>query len=373
VRHLVLAALVVTIACGPGQAQPPASPTSEAATPSAPASSLVFGALEADGTANPEQWNAVAIAGLDGHARAKTSFAQMPVPNVGCISAVLPSSAHVAAGKVYFADGTGVVRSLSVGGQITEVTSFPFKGPQQMLSFAVSPDGARLMGAVFTLPSKPNLACGGAAATSGYSLDVYWASAGGPSNLFYHQGLTSTDVLAFAGWDEAGPFGTFPTEWASQGGGPRGFFGTPVRIDSLNGKVLKQVSDPAVCMVWDIGPKGDFTCIPAGTDVVSVRRPDGSEIWQVGPSPNGSYYFLAPDEQHVLAMGQTGLEVLGRDATRLKLPGGFFPEGWLDAATVIGTPIGAKGRGNLGFVRTSAPDIVVDMGFKGLFLGTVQG
>jgi hypothetical protein len=39
---------------------------------------------------------------------------------------------------------------------------------------------------------------------------------------------------------------------------------------------------------------------------------------------------------------------------------------------VIGTPIGNAGRGNLSFVRLSAPGAVVDIGYTGLFLGIVQ-
>ena len=372
--RVVFALLVMVVACGPVQARPATSPSAAAtpaATPTASAA-LLIAALEAKGTANPEQWNTVAIAGLDGYARAKTTFVPMPVPNVGCTAAVLPFSAHVAAGRVYFSDGAGVVRSFSVQGRITQVATFPLTSGQQMLSFAVSPDGSRLLGAVFTLPAKPNLACSGTPAAGGYSLDVYSALAGSASTLLYHQSLPNTDVMALVGWDRVGPIATYPTTWATQGGGPTGYYGTPVRVDSTTGKVLKQVSDPSSCAVWDIGLSGDFTCVPAGAAYVSIRRPDGSEVWRVGPSPNGYYYFLSPDEKHVVALGDAGLEVLGRDATRVKLAGGFFPEGWLDSATVIGTGIGNTGRGNLSFVALGAPGTSVDMGFKGVFVGTVQ-
>lgn len=78
----------------------------------------------------------------------------MPIPYVGCEGAVLPSSAHVAAGKVYFVDGLGEIRSLSPQGDIAMVASVPFTGNQQMLSFAVSPDGANLLAGVFSLPAQ---------------------------------------------------------------------------------------------------------------------------------------------------------------------------------------------------------------------------
>src|SRR5258707_5028860 len=124
-RRLVVATLFMLVAWGQAQAGPSTSPVAEAPTPTASAvpaaspsaspspkapqpKSLLFAVLEAKGTTNAYIWNTVAIAGLDGRARAKTTFIPMPVPKMGCIGAVIPRSAHVAAGKVYFADGKGV-------------------------------------------------------------------------------------------------------------------------------------------------------------------------------------------------------------------------------------------------------------------------
>ncbi len=101
-----------------GGSSPSASPIASA-QPTA-SSTPLFAALEAKGTPL-NQWNTVVIAGLDGYARAKATFTPMPTPYVGCAGPVIPSSAHVAAGKVYFADGTGVIRSLSITGQLTQV------------------------------------------------------------------------------------------------------------------------------------------------------------------------------------------------------------------------------------------------------------
>lgn len=365
-RRLILALVLMAAACGPTQSSAPTSPAATATTP------IVFGALEAKGTASPEQWNTVAIAGLDGSVKATATFTVMPVPDVGCMGAVLPRSAHVAGGKVYFADGMGVVRSLSIGGQVSSVATFPFSGHQQMLSFAVSPDGSRLLGAVFTLPAKPNLACNGTPGT-GYSLDVYAAPAGGPSTLLYHESLANPGgiVMALTGWDAVGPRGTYPTTWATQGGGPASELGVAARIDATTGKVLRQVADPSLCQVWDVAMSGDFVCEPSGTTTVNVRRPDGAEIWNfAGAAPNGFSYFLAPDEMHVTASGDAGYEVLGRDGTRVTLGGtGFFPTGWLDSSTVVGA-VGPNT--NLSYVALTSPATVVPLGFQGLFLGAVH-
>ncbi len=381
-RRLLIVLFLMAAACGQSQGQAGTSPSAEAptpnatttaaaspsSTPSAPAA-LLFAVLEAKGTPNTQQWNTVAIVGLDGYARAKTTFASMPVPDVGCMGAILPQSAHVAAGKVYFADGTGVVRSLATNGQVAKVATFPFTGHQQMLSFAVSADGRKLLGTVFTLPAKPNLACGTTAA-SGYTLDVYSAQSGGASTLLYHSIVDSKPAMTLTGWDAVGPHGSQPTVWATQGGGPGSELGVAVRIDATTGRVVRQMANPSSCLVWDVAASGDFVCEPSGSTTVSVRRPDGSEIWHfAGAAPNGFFYYLAPDERHVTASGTAGYEVLGRDGTRVKLGAGFFPISWLDRTTVVGA-VGPNT--NLAYVGLSAPGTVVSLGFQGGFVGTVR-
>src|SRR5438093_1310 len=110
-RACILASLLVlSVGCGQVSGRPTA-----VASPSV--GPLLFAVLEANGTANVWTYNTVAIAGLDGYARAKTTFSPMPVPVLGCMGAVLPLSAHVAAGKVFFADSKGVVRSLAIAGR----------------------------------------------------------------------------------------------------------------------------------------------------------------------------------------------------------------------------------------------------------------
>jgi hypothetical protein len=381
-RRLIIGLVLVVAACGPGQAQATASPSAAAPTPTAAASPssrpspttpgpLLFGVLEAKISGSPYTQNTVAIAGLDGYARTKTTFIPMRVPDVGCMGAVLPESAHVAAGRVYFADGKGVVRSLSTTGQVTTVATFPLTSSQQMLSFAVSPDGSRLLGSVLTASAK-YFSCSGSQPAHSLTLDVFSAQAGGASALLYHQSLSdASKVMALTGWDAVGPLGTYPTVWASQGGGPGSNLGVAVRIDAGTGKVLSQVADPNLCLVWDTVASGDFICIPAGNASVSVRRPDGSEIWHFkGTLPEG-FYFLAPDERHVVAGDETGLEVLGQDGTRVKLGDGIDPDGWLDSTTVIGTA-NASPQPNFAYVGVSAPGTVVSLGFRGVFVGTVH-
>ena len=394
-RRLILSLLLLVVACGPGQAQATSSPSGGNASPSATATAalspsptpstsgpLLFAVLEAKIPGSPYVNNTVAISGLDGYARAKTTFVPMPVPSLGCMGASLPPQAQVAADKVYFADGTGVVRSLSASGQVTRVASFPFSGHQQMLSFAVSPDGSHLLGTVFTLPAKPNLGCNGTQ-PGGYSLDVYSALAGGASTLLYRESTNAPGVhwpgasfvIALTGWDALGPIGSYPI-WASQGGGPESGLGVAVRIDATTGKALRPVADPYSCTVWDSVASGDFVCIPAVSASVSVRRPDGSEIWHFTPTTpiNGLWNpFLAPDEQHVVVVDGTE-EVAAESGSHVTLNASFGVNGWLDSTTLIGYGVGPNvGPGSdMAYVGLSAPGTVVSLGFQGSFVGTLH-
>jgi hypothetical protein len=95
-------------------------------------------------------YDTVAIVGLDGYAIAKTKVALITPPNLGGLGPELPPQAYAAAGRVYFLDGTGMVRSLATDGAVSEVTKFPVPAAQYEVSFAISPDGRRLMGTVTT-------------------------------------------------------------------------------------------------------------------------------------------------------------------------------------------------------------------------------
>jgi hypothetical protein len=384
-RRWIVLLLVVT-GCTATPSQPAAGTSSSpgvsvlpspsvSAKPSA-SSTLLLVALEAEGTSDATQWNTIAIAGMDGFAKAKATFTPMPRPYVGCAGAVLPQSAYAVSAKAYYADGAGVIRSLAPGGQPIQVTSFPLTSTQQMLSFAVSPDEAHLLATVFTLPPKPASAAD--ACTSGappfgsgtFTEDVYGANAGGASHLLYHQDLgqfggpNQQRVMSFIGWDAVGPLATFPTGWATQGGGPVHYRGTPVRVDPTTGTVVKPVSDQ-LCQVWDIAASGDYLCVDSDGRIW-VRRSAGSEIWHLPPSVTGyAYDLLSPDEAHFADM--SGL-VFNSDGSTVPLPNGFSYSGWLDSKTLISGDVSK----NLSYVNLGAPATVVDIGFKGVFVGTVR-
>lgn len=394
-KTIILAALLILLAaCGPSaspsataSANPTAisSPTAKP-SPATPSPTLLYAVLEANGTANAWTYNTVAIAGLDGYARAKTTFAPIAAPAIGCFGTVTPQSAHVAAGKVFFADGKGVIRSLAVNGTVAVATTFPLTSAQQMLSFSVSPDGTQVLGTIYTLPANLS-ACNGAWSGT-FTFDAYSATSGGSSRLVYHDSWsTSHDVLALTGWDAIGPIGTYPTVWASQGGGPGSTLGVAVRVDPSTMRPGAALTDPTKCIVWNSIASGAFVCL--GTPVmtsggtadqrvsqpVSVRQGGDVEAWHatvVGQnSPFGP--FLSPDGQRVaiccndLDLSNSHELVIGNGTSSVNIAKGFYAAGWLDSRTLVGT----QDSRQLAYVVLDSPGIVVSMGFAGLFLGTV--
>jgi hypothetical protein len=411
-RRLVIGLLLMVVACGQAAAgsspvgvvtktasaaasaeplpsagsSPDASPQSSPRPPPSASPTLLFAVTTQKAGSNRWVLTAVAIVGLDGRVRARATIASMPEPSVGCMGSLLPPSAHVAAGKVYYADAKGIIRSLAVDGTVTTVATFPMTSSQQMLSFAVSPDGGRLLGTVFTIP-KNALPCTGSTAAT-FKFDAYTALSGQTSKLVYHESWSHPpNVMELTGWDALGPIGQYPTVWASQGGGAGHDLGIFVRIDPTTLKVRSNFSDPSSCLVWDSVASGAFVCLPypvirsAGTDeqavdqLVSVRRAGGTELWRFTvTSMNGaSYPTLAPDSRHAIICCADvdgpgyGTWVVGQDKSRIVVSNGFSPEAWLDSQTLIGYTGNSQA-----FAKSNDPANFKSIAVVGDFLGTVR-
>src|SRR6266567_2729813 len=383
-RIILAAILVLCVSCGKASGKPAAAVVSPSASPRASASAEP----SAEPSATP---TALSSPG------AKPSPIPTPKTSPTLLFAVLEAKGTanawtyttVAAGKVYFADNKGVIRSLAINGTVAVAATFPLTSTQQMLSFAVSPDGTKLLGTIFTLPANIS-ACNGAWSGT-FTFDAYSATSGGSSQLVYHDSWTkSQNVLALTGWDSIGPIGTYPTVWASQGGGPGSTLGTFVRIDPTTLKVVSTFGDPASCQVWDSVPSGAYVCMLAGkptsTDPygpnaqpVSIRQAGGSEEWHFTvTSVNGAWApDLAPDEQHVVIccnFDTSSVWLVDRQGTQTLFKTGFYASGWLDATTVFGYSGQTESAptGTLAYVALNSPGTYVSMGFSGRVVGTVR-
>jgi len=378
VRRLLPLLLVAAVACS--QATSTSSPTPG---PTSPSKGLMFAVLEARGPIT----ETVALVGLDGLERARTTFKPVFLPRITCLGTTLPPTAFVAAGEVFFLDGNGLLRSLSTTGQVKTITSFSLSS-RQLPSFAVSPDGSHLVASILTVPpvTASGEVCGSQPHYTGsFSLDIFSAAAGGSPRLLQHQTLQEGQlhracILEFVGWNLLGPIASYPT-CLGPGGGPAHYLGPAVRVDAATGQILEQIADPQSCQVEDIAMSGDFVCNPVtpstaccGTGDVSVRRPDGSEIWRFTAQPNKGldYAFISPDEKHVLG-GAFQPEVVGRDGSDVRLVEAHYDQvfffGWLDSLTVVGN----GPNGNLSYVSLKSPATLVDLGFQAQFVGPISG
>ena len=375
----IAVALLILAACGS---------TSNPVSRQGGRANVLLALLQAKGTTDQFNFNTITLVGMDGSVRASTSFTPAARANLGCMGAVPPASAHVAAGKAFFADGSGAVRSLAPDGTVTLVTTFPITSAQQMLSFAVSPDGTTVMAGIFAAPVNA-LTCNGSTPSGNYTFNAYRASAGASPQPVYHQSWSQppSAVMAFTGWDSIGPIGTYPTVYASQGGGPSSTLGVLARIDPTTLKATP-LGDASSCLVWDSNASGAFVCTgdAAGATAtsarvqtsVSVRQPNGQE-WRFTVADENAAFspFLSPDDRHVViccSLSASAEFVFAKDGTHGMLASGFSAGGWLDSSTVYGWTGASTDSpdGTASYVALDAPQAVVKLGVVGRLVGPIQ-
>jgi hypothetical protein len=334
----------------------------------------------------------VAIAGADGFAVARATFAPRHVPEVPMAGAVLYPEAYPAAGAVYFIDGGGVVRRLDPSGSTRKVTTFPLTSPQQGASFAVSPDGKQLIAAVLTYPTvipAPAATAGGAPfKTSGsWSLDLELANDGGAADVAHHWQSGANDYpgsssgfrnLAIVGWDATGPLGIIDGYNGAQQAvfeGQRWAGGHLVRL-GLDGSI-GAAPLPADCTPVALGAADRVVCMLPGaganTGLLQVASLDGQVLWTaIPPSPSlqqgqAGGFTLSPDGTRIAMDGV----LVPQHGVNVSLPITFMTRGWLSADTLIGM-IQSTEPMKLGILRLSAPNSIENWGFSGQFVGILR-
>jgi hypothetical protein len=323
----------------------------------------------------------LAIAGLDGIARARSTFQPRVAPYVGNAVALLsPHEAYVVNGAAYFADGFGTVWRMDLNQTPVVVAKFPIRLVQQELSFAVSADGCRFAASVLTLPRVgpgapfPTL-------IGTWKLQTMSATAGGPTQVLHTwtssdhpdaQTSTTFKNIVLMGWDSIGPLVVVGSRLGVQNfpvlNNP-GFYAGTVAHMADDGTVASPVTLPG-CQAIQVSPVGDITCYTNGTgqDIISlsvIRSTGGTEV---GP-------IDAPYSTDV-AFGPGGLIALSRQwrgptGAGGALPVNFHPEGWINSSAIFGRLGNASnGNGDAAIVHLAGSQASLDdLRFAGDFVG----
>jgi hypothetical protein len=319
----------------------------------------------------------VAIAGIDGIAKAKQTFKPRTLPFIGNAGAVLQPEARVAAGAVFYIDGAGSVRRLDVNGAVTRIASFPF-GQQQEVSFAVSPDGKHLVASVLTLPARnPNAQTVGDPpylAGSHAFLELFSADTGGAARSMGRTDLgtdiNNSKMMRVVGWDAIGPVVTLQQNLGSQQGSlGNGFEGWQLAHLDSSGRAGSPIT-PADCYPWQELADMSVLCSSASYGDIKLIAANGTKVVSF-PGASGPFLAVSPDGSRVAFLGG----VQDRGGKRVTLPDTFFPEGWLDASTIVGY-VDTKSRfgatvGNMALIRLSNPAQLDDLGFTGVLAGVL--
>ena len=108
----------------------------------------------------------------------------------------------------------------------------------------------------------------------------------------------------------------------------------------------------------------------------SVRNKDGSVRFRVHATGDVEYLdlSLAPDASRIAYVSTTGQAAVTDSTGRsVQLPASFRPEGWLNPTTVVGVLQTSQGDGDMALVQLDRPTRPTDLGFRGFFVGVVQG
>ena len=396
-----LAATALLLLTGCGQAHPGTTSATTSgvatATPTPPAGNaaqlfvIVEGVPHCYGTPCT-----VAIVDREGHVRARRAFKQLPQPLVGCEGGWINSSIQVAANAAYYLDDSGTVWRLSASGEATDVAHFPVRTSQQVVWYAVSPDGSKLMAAMMVYtplsPSwDPQQGCPIHEPGRVYE-EIDLATVGGSTTTVSDQ-TNPQRVMSVVGWDRTGPI-AIPDSHMSYIGFIAGtvWGGPAVHLDLRGQQVGGSIGGAKCSPLFGETKDGNLVC--HDPKLPTVRDSSGSVLWSLkglDPTDDFSYGLIAlsPDASHVAFSLNSkccytfdSSVVRSRDGVRIGLGSAFQPQGWLDNQTIIGARGSVKttcsgcppdfAPTTLGIIDLARPTEVRDLGVSGTFLGVLQ-
>ena len=378
----VLAASILGVFRPTAYTPVPAGPTPSVQQPSpAPVEALLVIAQRANGDAGNVMLgvapDTVLLTKLDGTVVAKATFKPAERPLYTNAATILPPQVHAAAGAAYYIDGDGIVRRLDRDGRVSTVAAFTTTEPQHMTSFAVSPDGTKLMATVFTFGAKgPGLP---GPITIGPSYDnLEYADAGGSTRVLSHATLAATaGHFMVVGWDQQGPLAGTAVPLGTQNVIPEGWL-SPLHHLNMSGDTTDRLggSDCTVGLVADGGP---VLCEGSGFAglAAQVRAASGELLYSL-PSDAVAHYSAAISRTgDRVAFQHQGNptspnSIYGRGYSAL-IPTDFYSVGWEDGQTLVGYS-GDIDHPKLAMIDTSGaqPGPVRLFPVNGFYVGGIQ-
>ena len=360
-----LAATVIlgVAGCSIGQKAPAAAPV----TPSAPTAgvSASAGRLLAFLVPGASQTATVEWVTPTGRVTAKAGFTVPRLTPWGNAGTLMQPYAHLAAGSIYYLDAQGAVRRLGADGSTSIATNLLLRSGQNVVSFAVSPDGRKIAATVLNYPPQhnpPPTSLGDPFLEPGdWWYDYETATAGQPATRVVSRDLGSfypnlgvpSHITTVFGWDRGGPVGILDTLLAAQQ--PPFSALTPGKalihlgsggshLDQLGGSgciPLDSNSAGNVVCYYSSSPKTVDGCI---TQYV-VTSPAGTRLWSA--SWTGCVYNprLSPASDRFCT--DSGA-VYSENAPLVRLPSSLSSapdacQGWLDDSVAVLTGAAANG------------------------------
>jgi hypothetical protein len=253
----------------------------------------------------------VQIVSLKGDIVASAEFTAPALPFISDCARLAPPPIRVVGGAVFFADSAGVIHRLDPSGATSDVATFRLTSSQQFLSYAVGPDGKKLMAVVFSLPALlnpvPDFPADPYVPGGRWTLDVESANAGGPTTVGFHKdfgtSFPQTGPTLIAGWDDRGPTATLASIYCVQQAIPSvEYTGTALIHIAPDGTHLDQIGGSG-CQPWDELSDGTVLCGGAQWDSFAVRARDGTLLWSEHPGCCIHEPRLSPDGQAVIEGG----------------------------------------------------------------------
>jgi outer membrane protein assembly factor BamB len=289
-----------------------------------------------------------------GHVVASTRFAPPAQPTLSNCADLLQPPVRIAGGAVYFADSNGLVQKLTRDGSVSQVATFKLTSKQQLVSYAVKPDGTQLIAIVISTPPlhvPPPQTIGDPVFGPGtWTLDLETATPGGSTTAVLHKDLGTAfpSPTVITGWDVSGPTATVSSAICTQAALPSwSYTGTLIHL-AMDGTHLDRIGG-SDCQAWDELTNGTVLCGTTDMRSFSVRRTDGTVIWSSSAS-GFSNARLAPDGN---AVASADGAVYFRD----NRPPAAFPAsngvvlGWIDPGSLVLM----RQDGSIGLAKASDP------------------